>query len=1524
MDFSQTIRPAVLAAWLCAASVPAAPIMMRIGADSNILNQYLNAANYPVCKSGMDYICFDQTLSSDKLRIFDADEAFFVVGTYGPTTEFNAGNTVNRIRDYEAVNRDVVGIWMYRENWIDPNGLGGPFPADRRILSQREIDDHRSAIANANPPLQCKDTVKLVQLLGGRTFDQDGDSWLRMTDEMKEYIAQFDGVGTECHIGDWDPDGIVDGQRTLQAMADMSKWAQDRGKIAFVFMGGGPETYEDLVSAQKTYHYLWAEMMKKGVDYKSDHITYFRQGARDGNQTPESATNTLCHQQKWVVETAGTPDPAIRVIANQTVAKNSSTGAIPFTLGSEFITAFAQPVITIDSSNATLLPNAHITLGGSGANRTISLTPVANQTGTTTISITATIAPFSYTQTFELTVAEPTLHTAAASGAVNTAATWGGVLPVAGDRNVWQSGARALSMASGVETFQGGELVLQSGGSFIPGIATATLTLNDLTLAGGEITTANNNGLTLDLRGHALTLGSGMVRAGGVNNGRDIRFKNGSLTGSGTIQITGTSTNGSDVELQSTIDTRDFAGTFDVSNNGILNLSPIADASFGLALSGTGKYANDAAVAVTSLTIAGTPIAAGTYTYADFPAYFLNNGGTLIVAPNTPPTISAVADLAVNEDVATSAIPFTIGDDLVAANNLLVESFSSDTTLVSDTGITLGGSGASRTVIVQPATNQYGSATITLRVSDGVYSTNELFVLTVNPMNDAPVIAPVENHLSDGTGPALIPFTVSDNETAAALITVTKASSNAALVPAANIVIAGSGADRTATITPISGVTGTTVITLTANDGSLNGSRTFVYAVDTDGVVSAVQTGSILAGTTWATGMTPLKGDTRIWQTGALKITVSPTKTALFHGHTLEVQSGGRLDGGIASAILLANNLTLSGGLIYMNNTGDFGIDLSGHTFTLNSGTIQTGTDKGRDVTFAQGVLAGNGIINITGTSTNGSNVEFEKGTSTHGFTGTFNVHSYGVLNLPPATGSASFGIELSGTGKYWNDASIAVRSLVIDGTSFGPGTYTYNSFTSAKKAFLFDNGGTITVAAPTILPPTIGSVADQTTREGTPTPAIPFTVSGGANVNVLQVSGFALNPTLVPNENFQFGGSGSNRTVVITPVPGQTGTAGIRLVVSDGILSATNLFSLTVTPPPRTITAIANGNLSSSATWGEAAPLSGDGNTWQSGSYTLDMKDAATQTFNGDTLVLQSGGLLAPGIPGATLSLNHLVLDGGTVYMGNNLGVNFDLRNHSFTLNSGTLQAGSGNRGVRFLNGSLKGTGTIKITGKAVDGGKVTFQDTITTADFSGLFNVSDFGILDLPPVPTASFGMVISGSGKCWNDTAITVTTLKIAGHSFLAGTYTYATIGATYQPYLADNGGTITVTQSPDPYTQWAESNAVTGGKTDDDDSDGLLNLAEYALGGNPANPAERGHAPTIGLGTNWLDYVHVKRSAPDSAVSYSVEIADDLVSPAWTTNGVMVVGTGVLDAEFSTVTNRISTEIKTNQFIRLMVE
>jgi hypothetical protein len=199
---------------------------------------------------------------------------------------------------------------------------------------------------------------------------------------------------------------------------------------------------------------------------------------------------------------------------------------------------------------------------------------------------------------------------------------------------------------------------------------------------------------------------------------------------------------------------------------------------------------------------------------------------------DTPPTISDITAQTTNEDTATAAIPFTIGDDITPVADLRVTFTSSNLTLIPAANIALGGSGSARTLTVTPAANLAGSSDITVTVTDGTnQATSDTFTLTVNPVNDLPTINDIANQTTaQNTVTAAIPFTIGDIETPAADLQVAVKSDNPTLVPDANIALGGAGSDRTLTVTPAASQNGTANITVTVTDAD-GGTATDAFAL---------------------------------------------------------------------------------------------------------------------------------------------------------------------------------------------------------------------------------------------------------------------------------------------------------------------------------------------------------------------------------------------------------------------------------------------------------------------------------------------------------------------------------------------------------------------------------------------------------------------------------------------------------------------------------------------------------------------
>ena len=121
----------------------------------------------------------------------------------------------------------------------------------------------------------------------------------------------------------------------------------------------------------------------------------------------------------------------------------------------------------------------------------------------------------------------------------------------------------------------------------------------------------------------------------------------------------------------------------------------------------------------------------------------------------------------------------------------------------------------------------------------------------------------------------------------------------------------------------------------------------------------------------------------------------------------------------------------------------------------------------------------------------------------------------------------------------------------------------------------------------------------------------------------------------------------------------------------------------------------------------------------------------------------------------------------------------------------------------------------------------------------------------------------------------------------------------------------------------YAAWSNSYALAEGALGDDDGDGLLNLYEYGLGGNPTNGFIDGHLPLFGNSEFGLVYVHAQRT-DDTNLIYYLETTEDLVGePGWTNTGYTVEATNVTGGTFDYVTNSIPTTAP-QKFIRLIIE
>ncbi|NOS70885.1 MAG: hypothetical protein HOP33_13260 [Verrucomicrobia bacterium] len=118
----------------------------------------------------------------------------------------------------------------------------------------------------------------------------------------------------------------------------------------------------------------------------------------------QSANNTA--SRTFTVSVGPVNDaPTITSINNQTMVANAATSPISFTIG-DTETAAGSLTLSASSTNLVLVTATNISFGGSGANRTVTVTPIADQTGETDLTITVNDGTTSTSSTFHLTVTD--------------------------------------------------------------------------------------------------------------------------------------------------------------------------------------------------------------------------------------------------------------------------------------------------------------------------------------------------------------------------------------------------------------------------------------------------------------------------------------------------------------------------------------------------------------------------------------------------------------------------------------------------------------------------------------------------------------------------------------------------------------------------------------------------------------------------------------------------------------------------------------------------------------------------------------------------------------------------------------------------------------------------------------------------------------------------------------------------------------------------------------------------------------
>ncbi|WP_218417903.1 RHS repeat-associated core domain-containing protein [Alteromonas lipotrueae] len=197
---------------------------------------------------------------------------------------------------------------------------------------------------------------------------------------------------------------------------------------------------------------------------------------------------------------------------------------------------------------------------------------------------------------------------------------------------------------------------------------------------------------------------------------------------------------------------------------------------------------------------------------------------------NTAPQLASISNQAINEDT-TKTINFTVSDteqDTAISLNVL----SSNPALIPASAISIGGSGTTKSLSIEPNANQSGSATITIKASDGLLTSESSFLLTVSAVNDVPTISPISNVVLNEDSSTSVTFTVNDIEKASNGLVVSASSSNASLFASNTLSVSGSSSNRSLSLAPIGNKYGYANIVVTVSDGVSTATRTFSVTVN--------------------------------------------------------------------------------------------------------------------------------------------------------------------------------------------------------------------------------------------------------------------------------------------------------------------------------------------------------------------------------------------------------------------------------------------------------------------------------------------------------------------------------------------------------------------------------------------------------------------------------------------------------------------------------------------------------------------
>ena len=630
------------------------------------------------------------------------------------------------------------------------------------------------------------------------------------------------------------------------------------------------------------------------------------------------------------------------------------------------------------------------------------------------------------------------------------------------------------------------------------------------------------------------------------------------------------------------------------------------------------------------------------------------------------------------------------------------------------------------------------------------------------------------------------------------------------------------GGERTVSLTPAAGQSGSSLITLTASDGSLTGNTSFTVIVDGAAPSTTVWNATTTGTLSWSSGTN--------WTGGVPPPSSRFSTIAFFNGQTLP------------SGAITSNNDTVGGHALNVLTLGGTGPTSGSTTMTLGGNALLFRRESLLDPVINLSATNGTGFIwNVSAPVTMEDSTTFQgAGPATFNFSGILS----GAGNLIK---SGTSKLIISGANDYTGSTTISGGILQIgdDGaTGSLPAGAVVNNAT-----LRFDRTGTLLV--PNAISGSGAVTIDCPINAGTVVLSGNNTFTGAVTVN----SG-ALRIT----NSGALGSTFSTKNIILTNAA--AGNPQLRLDGSGGALDLPAGFIFKIANAAGAIFNDAGDNIlrgnivltSGGNAEGRVSTVAGS--LRLAGTITNDTAAARTFVIGGATGTGQVEGIISDGtLTGETIALRKIengtwTLTGTNTYTG------------ATTLNAGTLRISAPgslhasstvtvNAATLGGDGSIGGSVIVNASGRVAPGSTTGSAGTLAIGgglNISAMTSGTGKLVFELG-APTAADRVTVGGTFTFGTGTlgiddftftalsGLTAGTYKLITATSISGTLDATKLTGTlggFNATLSLNGNDLELTLVH-PFTTWQSLNGTSGSITADHDNDGVPDGIEFFVGG-----------------------------------------------------------------------------------------